>query len=306
MVKRNEEESIYAWSRHAPAAAPTVKTYNVPAPPTAPKPKMHVDSSQVESILNPVRGIRDAQARAGITPTNHSRHNILAVKEQSRINALQKQQQAETVAAQQPFTPQLHRSASSSSGAAAAAAPRAQAFGRSSSAGSSSGRVASSSGALRSISGDDADTAAPSRNFVQENKAAAAATSRPVKAESRFDEGTAYLQKNEYGQVPAYLLERKLQLAQEQDALMAAKQAAQIPAGLRQLPEEERLHTLEVLRVNRAEVEARLASLPIIIETPSQVRRKDELERRLQEIESAQKIFSRRNVLVHATAQQQQ
>lgn len=36
-----------------------------------------------------------------------------------------------------------------------------------------------------------------------------------------------------------------------------------------------------------------------------QVRRKDELERRLQEIESAQKIFSRRNVLVHATAQQQ-
>lgn len=147
------------------------------------------------------------------------------------MNALQKQQQAETVAAQQPFTPQLHRSASSSSGAAAAAAPRAQAFGRSSSAGSSSGRFGSSSGALRSISGDDAVAAAPSRNFVQENKAAAAATSRPVKAELRVDEGAAYLQKNEYGQVPAYLLERKLQLAQEQDALMAAKQAAQIPAG---------------------------------------------------------------------------
>jgi len=42
-------------------------------------------------------------------------------------------------------------------------------------------------------------------------------------------------------------------------------------AGLRQLREEERLHTLEVLEANRAEVEARLAALPIIIETPSQV-----------------------------------
>jgi hypothetical protein len=193
--------------------------------------KMGDSAMQVESILNPVRGIRDAQARAGITPTNHSRHNILAVKEQSRINALQKQQQAETIAAQQPFTPQLYRSASSSSGgAAAAAAQRAQKFGRSSSASSSSGKFASSSGVLRSISGDEA-MAAPIRNFVQENKAAAAASSRPVKAESRVDEGAAYLQKSEYGQVPAYLLGRKLQLAQEQEALLAAKQAAQIPAG---------------------------------------------------------------------------
>lgn len=48
---------------------------------------------QVDSILRPVHGIRDAQRRAGITPTNHSRHNIQAVKEQSRLNALQKSQQ---------------------------------------------------------------------------------------------------------------------------------------------------------------------------------------------------------------------
>lgn len=48
---------------------------------------------QVESILKPVRGIRDAQRRAGLTPTNHSRHNIQAVKEQSRLNALQKAQE---------------------------------------------------------------------------------------------------------------------------------------------------------------------------------------------------------------------
>jgi hypothetical protein len=70
------------------------------------------------------------------------------------------------------------------------------------------------------------------RDFVQENKAAAAAASRPVKAESRDDSGAAYLQKSEYGQVPAYLLQRKVELAQQEAAMQAAKQAAQIPPGV--------------------------------------------------------------------------
>lgn len=43
--------------------------------------------------------------------------------------------------------------------------------------------------------------------------------------------------------------------------------------GLRQMPEAERLSTLQLLDTNKAEVEARLAALPIIIETPSMVSR---------------------------------
>jgi hypothetical protein len=38
------------------------------------------------------------------------------------------------------------------------------------------------------------------------------------------------------------------------------------------MPEAERLATLQLLDANKAEVEARLAALPIIIETPSAVR----------------------------------
>jgi hypothetical protein len=37
------------------------------------------------------------------------------------------------------------------------------------------------------------------------------------------------------------------------------------------MPEAERLATLQLLDANKAEVEARLAALPIIIETPSAV-----------------------------------
>jgi len=40
--------------------------------------------------------------------------------------------------------------------------------------------------------------------------------------------------------------------------------------------------------------------LPLRIETPSAIRRKDDLERRYAEIEDATKIFQRPKVLVHA------
>lgn len=42
-----------------------------------------------------------------------------------------------------------------------------------------------------------------------------------------------------------------------------------------------------------------LQTMPIIVETPSQIRRKNELETRLREIEDAFKVFSRPKVLVH-------
>eukprot|EP00879_Flechtneria_rotunda_P006544 GHRR01006877.1.p1 GENE.GHRR01006877.1~~GHRR01006877.1.p1 ORF type:complete len:304 (+),score=128.73 GHRR01006877.1:354-1265(+) len=301
MARRQEEEGIYDWGQLNPstAGAPKVKTYNVPAPAAGPKAKMHSDSSQVEAVLNPVRGIRDAQARAGVTPTNHSRHNILAIKEQSRLNALQKLQEQDDaqVAKEQQFKPQLRRTASGNGGGR----PDSSSLSRSGANSRPTGinRSISSNAASRRSS-NSSNGSGPARDFVAENRAAAAAASKPVKAEARQEDGEAYLHKSAYGQVPAYLLERKMQLAKEHDAILAAKQAAQIPPGLRQMPDSERLSTLKVLEANRAEVEARLVQLPIIIETPSQIRHKDGLERRLHEIEAAQKIFSRPNVLVHA------
>eukprot|EP00878_Enallax_costatus_P033014 GHUV01036380.1.p1 GENE.GHUV01036380.1~~GHUV01036380.1.p1 ORF type:complete len:236 (+),score=83.94 GHUV01036380.1:656-1363(+) len=213
--RKQQEESIYDWGQLGPGsgAGPKVKIYNVPAPAAGPKVKMHSDSSQVESLINPVRGIRDAQARAGITPTDHSRHNILAIKEQSRLNALQKQQQEDV---QQASKPQLRRTTSGSGSGAAAG-----------------GRVVSrtsSQGIARQPS-RGSSSGGGSRNFLEENKSAAAAATKPVKATARSDESSAFLQKNDYGQVPAYLLERKMQLAQQQEAMKAAKVAAQIPPG---------------------------------------------------------------------------
>lgn len=73
-----------------------------------------------------------------------------------------------------------------------------------------------------------------------------------------------------------------------------------IPEGMRMMSDEERLDTLAVLDTNRSEVELELQKLPFHVETPSQIRLKNQLERRLGEIEDAKKIFSRPKVLVKA------
>ncbi|MEW5301363.1 MAG: hypothetical protein WDW36_004226 [Sanguina aurantia] len=221
---------------------------------------------QIESIFNPIRGPRDAQLRAGVKPVNHSRNNILAMKEQSQMNALQKHQEAQQQQLQQsPGFPGLR------STSARRPAPQPQ----------------------RSPSDDGG------RNFVQENKMGAVAPARAL-ARTPSDDGSKYLAKRDYGRVPAYLVERKMEMAADYEASIRAKEAALIPPGMRMLDEEERLETLAILTRNRAEIDRAIQGLPIIIETPGQIRRKDELERRLQEIEDAFRIFCRPKVMVHA------
>jgi hypothetical protein len=45
------------------------------------------------------------------------------------------------------------------------------------------------------------------------------------------DDGLKYLQKRDYGRVPAYLVERKMELAEAAEAAARAKEAALIPPG---------------------------------------------------------------------------
>jgi hypothetical protein len=81
-------------------------------------------------------------------------------------------------------------------------------------------------------------------------------------------------------------------------SVQAEKEAALIPQGMRIMPEEERLETLRILDANREEVEGEIQKLPFIIETPSGLKHKNQLENRLKEIDDARRIFSRSKVLV--------
>jgi hypothetical protein len=123
-----------------------------------------------------------------------------------------------------------------------------------------------------------------------------------LRAEARLaDEARANspLLKSDYGRVPEYLRQRKLEALAARQRAEAAERSKHIPAGMRILPEDERLKTLEVLEQSKGDVEARLGELPIAA-TDNQVvqRRKAELEVKLGEIEDALKIFARKTVLV--------
>lgn len=69
------------------------------------------------------------------------------------------------------------------------------------------------------------------RNFVQENKMGAVAPVRAPVRHATDDDGSKYLAKRDYGRVPAYLVERKMEMAADYEASIRAKEAALIPPG---------------------------------------------------------------------------
>lgn len=82
-MRRNAEESIYQLANMEVAepqqqGAPKIRMYPSSAPAGHAKIRMHEDSSQIESFLNPTKGIRDAQKRAGAhTPKRFTLRTLL-------------------------------------------------------------------------------------------------------------------------------------------------------------------------------------------------------------------------------------
>lgn len=101
-----------------------------------------------------------------------------------------------------------------------------------------------------------------------------------------------------YGRIPKYLLDRKELWAQEEEERRLNAPDPDCPPGMVLLDEEERQRTLRVLAASLEEARARMNRLPLRVETLSQVRRKNELEEKLHEIEDAIKVFDRTKVYV--------
>ena len=138
------------------------------------------------------------------------------------------------------------------------------------------------------------------KNFIKGNMVAAIASS-PPKAPAE-DETKPDLHSG-FGEVPAYIRQRQKAAAEaEKAAAEKAEREKGCPPGMTRMSEEERVETLAVLMKNKEVGYQELAKLPMTVETPSLRRRKADLERKLEQIEDAIKIFSRECVWVQEDA----
>ena len=87
-----------------------------------------------------------------------------------------------------------------------------------------------------------------------------------------------------------------MRIAQEKKEEERAK--AKMPPGTRLMGEEERIATLEELKVKKEEIQKMLFSLPLSLRTDALKNKKNELESKLAEVEKAIDTFSRRVVYV--------
>jgi hypothetical protein len=130
-------------------------------------------------------------------------------------------------------------------------------------------------------------------NFIQINKVKAQ-TMDPPKKEKENEEH----RHESYGKVPEYLEQRKAMWAEEQEEMRRRAPDPNCPPGMRLMPENERMSTLEVLMRSKEEAQRAFNNLPFITETVSLRKKKNDLEMKLREIDHAIGLFNKPKVYV--------
>lgn len=139
---------------------------------------------------------------------------------------------------------------------------------------------------------------APRNNadFIRLNRAEALSMLPPKRStEDDFDKNPKH---EEFGRIPRYLEERKAKWEWEKEVARRNEPDPMCPPGMKQMPEDERVSTLEILKQNKEITLQKFRNLPFVIETPSMIRKKNELESKLTEIENAINLFSRPKVYI--------
>jgi len=134
----------------------------------------------------------------------------------------------------------------------------------------------------------------PSKDFLALNKE----KSREFECSREAKEEMRFVQKKDYGKVPDYLIQRRLQKERAEQKELEDIEAAKIPKGMRKMTDEERQHTLSILAENRIQILQQIKNLPLVIETPSMRRREAVLNKQINECEKNIALFSKPTVFI--------
>lgn len=137
--------------------------------------------------------------------------------------------------------------------------------------------------------------AAPRRyaDFIGENKVKAQLSLPPKPPQKDVP-----VKHESYGRVPDYIEQRKAkQMAEEEERRRNAPDP-DCPRGMKLMPEEERVSTLQVLSASREECLHQLQKMPFVVETATLKKKKEALESKLREVEQAIELFKKPKVYI--------
>ncbi|KAJ1564967.1 Enkurin domain-containing protein 1 [Nowakowskiella sp. JEL0078] len=219
-----------------------------------------MSGAAVGQLLKPSRGLRDDIIFRGGKPKDHEKENY------KRLKNIEKETKLKEMQASQPSPPPFKLSQFQN--------------------------VASK---LNTRSPSTSGTVTPStssssqKNFIQVN----AALSKLPKQLSQSslnsnssNTSSVISRKTKIGQIPKYLLDRKLKWAEEIEERERLMLQEKIPPGTILLIDEERIKALTLLRDAHSKSLTSLSRFPITVETPKYKRKRTELEQQILKLET--------------------
>ena len=102
----------------------------------------------------------------------------------------------------------------------------------------------------------------------------------------------------EFGKTPKYLQNMKIEAEKKKELEKLKRETAKYPKGTRLLSEEERLFTLEKLKQSKNDINQIIEKMPITCDSQAFRSKREELFKKLDEIDNAIETFSKKKVFV--------
>jgi len=135
------------------------------------------------------------------------------------------------------------------------------------------------------------DFLARNKRLLSEASTSVRKISSPVERESKHDD---------FGTLPAYLVERKMELAEKARLKREEQLDPAAPPGTKAMDQSERRKMLATLREQKAKVDEALNKLPLHLTTLKQKKQAADLEAKLKQVEASIAIFDKPTVYVKA------
>ena len=136
------------------------------------------------------------------------------------------------------------------------------------------------------------------RNYIRENRQLVMENKVPTK--NKFVEEKNDAKHKDYGKVPNYIKKYEMEREIKKEEMKRQEATSKYPRGTKLLSEEERITTLNGLINSKKEMTNLLEKMPITTRTLAMQNKKEELIRKIEEVEKAIEMFSKKQVFIKA------